>query len=630
MTGVNSSVGGRAIVIGLDAAVPTLLEEYVAAGHLPHIARLLARGSYSRALSVFPGVTPVNWATVATGAYPGTHGVTDFRLHEPGDPFWVEHKAFPSSVLQAETIWEAADRQELLVATLNFPGGWPPKTVRGIGIGGEGSPATGSPFELRSSSCFASRSMIPSLRDATPVDLERVGQSWKGQIELAPANDPRGGGPVLDITLSEGENGIPEVLIGSVRAPLGNWTPWLSLRIAADGASREASTRFKLTSCSLATGAMALYCSQIVPHHGFTSPEPLGPELVNRFGPFIENVGGRGYERGWIDVQTLLEEAEYKGMWLTRAARYLAEDRHTDLILLKWHFLDHVQHLFWGHIDPVSPWYSRDDSGKYEEIMVRSYQIADNMVGELSPLLDAGYTLAIVSDHGHIPHLKAMSVNNLLAKAGLLVWNLKDGRATVNWAQTKAYAGPCLGHVWINLRGRDPEGCVSPQDYVAVQERIIDTLTSFRDLAAGKSPVVLALKKDEAAVLGQWGKRTGDVVYLMREGYTGDSNWFPLTPEGRVVVPLGPSVRHEIEMGKGFVAAKFQSTHGCGLPTSTLGRGTEQAILAMAGPGIKSNYKKTSPTSLTRVAATLAAVLGIRPPAQAEAGPITEFFTDQK
>ncbi|MCL4424737.1 MAG: alkaline phosphatase family protein, partial [Firmicutes bacterium] len=118
-------MSGKAILIGLDAAVPTLLEEYVRDGHLPNISRLLALGSYARAHSVFPGITPVNWATIATGAYPGTHGITDFLIHESGEPLDSFRNAFRSNELKAETLWQTAERNGLKVATINFPGSWP-------------------------------------------------------------------------------------------------------------------------------------------------------------------------------------------------------------------------------------------------------------------------------------------------------------------------------------------------------------------------------------------------------------------------------------------------------------------------------------------------------------------------
>ena len=43
------------------------VDRYLQAGVMPNLSRLVARGALTRARSVFPGVTPINWATVSTG-----------------------------------------------------------------------------------------------------------------------------------------------------------------------------------------------------------------------------------------------------------------------------------------------------------------------------------------------------------------------------------------------------------------------------------------------------------------------------------------------------------------------------------------------------------------------------------
>ena len=76
----------KTVVIGLDAAVSLLIEKYIAEGWMPNLKALIQAGAYTRARALFPGVTPINWATIATGAYPGTHGITDFAGLDPHDP----------------------------------------------------------------------------------------------------------------------------------------------------------------------------------------------------------------------------------------------------------------------------------------------------------------------------------------------------------------------------------------------------------------------------------------------------------------------------------------------------------------------------------------------------------------
>ncbi|MEM9623061.1 MAG: nucleotide pyrophosphatase, partial [Pseudomonadota bacterium] len=55
------------IAIGLDAADPVLVEEWLAAGHLPNLANLCAQGGYGRLknLEYYKAETP--WTTFLTG-----------------------------------------------------------------------------------------------------------------------------------------------------------------------------------------------------------------------------------------------------------------------------------------------------------------------------------------------------------------------------------------------------------------------------------------------------------------------------------------------------------------------------------------------------------------------------------
>ena len=148
--------------------------------------------------------------------------------------------------------------------------------------------------------------------------------------------------------------------------------------------------------------------------------QSLGPELIRIAGPMIENSGGRGYERGWINDEIFLLEGTDKGRWLAKAAETLLTDHHIDAVFVKWHFLDHLQHLFWGYIDPISPWYNPDQAEHFESLFVAAYQTADKMIGNLIESLGADDIFVAVSDHGHIPHLKVVSINNLLRREGFL------------------------------------------------------------------------------------------------------------------------------------------------------------------------------------------------------------------
>jgi predicted AlkP superfamily pyrophosphatase or phosphodiesterase len=65
----------RVLHIGLDGMNLPLLRKFAAEGILPTFSALMARGSVNRVMPAIPAWTPTNWATMATGATAGTHGL---------------------------------------------------------------------------------------------------------------------------------------------------------------------------------------------------------------------------------------------------------------------------------------------------------------------------------------------------------------------------------------------------------------------------------------------------------------------------------------------------------------------------------------------------------------------------
>lgn len=619
----------KLIMIGLDALVASLVERYLAAGYLPNLDALIRRGAYTRAQALFPGVTPINWATIATGAAPGAHGIPDFFVLDPGDPLDGGRDTFDASVYQAETMWQAASRHGLRSATINFPGGLaeqPDGTFSGshpdqYWIAGRGSPAGISPLALRPTACFASEGLLPELRDAEPLHPDASGAAFS----LRPHHDPTGEGPTLHIRPGHDHSGAAGVTVTSYgeETPLaflrpGQPGPWLWGDFKVNGETKTGSYRLELIRFQPEAPQYAVYVSEVTSPAEIACPAGLGEALAAKHGPFIDYCGGRGYDRGWSSIERMVEEGLYKGLWQANAARTVLEDYDCQAVFLKWHLLDHIEHGIWGYADPLSPWYD-PETDQAERQIISAYMAADQMIGALLPLLDEGVTLAITSDHGHIPHLKSVSLNNLLAQHGLIgLQPGEDDPPAVDWARTQAYGGPGLGHLWVNLQGRQPEGTVAPEDYERVRQQVIDLLLGLRD-PDGTQPVVKAIRREEARPMGLWGERVGDVVYWMEPGYSGDFNWSPLSRSGEVIVPLGPWIQSFAEYGeRKFIAHKFQSLHGCGDPGAALGMGSEETVFVAAGPGIRRGAALDHTPDLACVAPTLAAATGLPRPEQAD------------
>jgi len=68
----------KVMVIGLDAPISPRVYDYATKGELPTIKNLIEEGVYALNCMVpYPTITPPNWTSIATGAWPGTHGITE-------------------------------------------------------------------------------------------------------------------------------------------------------------------------------------------------------------------------------------------------------------------------------------------------------------------------------------------------------------------------------------------------------------------------------------------------------------------------------------------------------------------------------------------------------------------------
>lgn len=76
---------GRIVVLGFDGVDAPIVEEMMAAGRLPNLSALKARGAYSPLTPTVPAQTPVSWATFSTGLDPGGHEIFDFLKRNPED-----------------------------------------------------------------------------------------------------------------------------------------------------------------------------------------------------------------------------------------------------------------------------------------------------------------------------------------------------------------------------------------------------------------------------------------------------------------------------------------------------------------------------------------------------------------
>ena len=96
--------------------------------------------------------------------------------------------------------------------------------------------------------------------------------------------------------------------------------------------------------------------------------------------------------------------------------------------------------------------------------------------------------------------------------------NAEKGWYTIDWTKTRA-VNMRTSHIYVNLKGRDPEGIVEPEDYDALVQQIISDLYAYRDPVHGERVVSFAMTREEMECVGMGGKHCGDIFFQMRPDF---------------------------------------------------------------------------------------------------------------
>ena len=119
----------KVLLLGVDGLDPKFTRVMVDEGHMPNTKKLIERGSARHDLKLLGGVptiTPPMWTTLATGAYPMTHGVEDFNITKKGE-LDVNFAGIYSTNVHAEPLWNITAEAGKKTLVWHWPGGaWPP------------------------------------------------------------------------------------------------------------------------------------------------------------------------------------------------------------------------------------------------------------------------------------------------------------------------------------------------------------------------------------------------------------------------------------------------------------------------------------------------------------------------
>ena len=626
----------KVALIGLDCAMPHLIEKHISEGHLPTFKKLISEGAFARnCLVPYPTITPPNWASIATGAWPGTHGITDFHVHLTGTTPENNNvvQAFSSQRCRAEYIWDVADRAGKKCIVFNYPGSWPSNMKSGIMVGGsgltvgenrDGKPGMAGRFKLCNDMLITNGFYPQSIKGAfqPATGWKNLPKKEEDTLELAAAMHFRGAeSPVAATTWyvlarQSADKGYDRVTLSPTKdfkdafctlAP-GEWSEIIRTSIKMqDGSEQGIFFRCKLIELSDDAENLRFYISSIGTTSGWCNPPEIAGELVSKEGIIGHGGGILGYAVQWYEMDTFVEINEYYTKWLADAASTLLTNHEWDLFFMHAHSPDWSYHMILTSMDPNL---TKDEKKRKEawDAHLRIYEAQDKMIAQILAACGSDTLVVLVSDHGAVPDGPVFDPYKILTPAGLTV--LKEKQKTLvpeatrstglydeirmlgqqpDAAKSKCFPQRTM-YIYINLKGRDPEGIVEPADYKKVQQQIIDALYMYVDPDTGKRPVALALTKEDARILGLYGDQVGDVVYALYPWYSGQ--------------------------------------HGNILPAAEWGVGSLKGLLCFNGPGIKKGTMIERTTHLVDIVPTICYLMDLPLPAQAEGAIIYQALRD--
>lgn len=125
---------GRNVIIGVDGAPHTLMEDLSERGLMPNFADLMDRGSFKRMDSSIPAISSTSWGTIITGRNPGEHGVYGFTDIIDGT-YTLSFSNFLS--FKKPPFWQGDVGRHVI---LNVPSTYPAQELNGCHISGFVSP----------------------------------------------------------------------------------------------------------------------------------------------------------------------------------------------------------------------------------------------------------------------------------------------------------------------------------------------------------------------------------------------------------------------------------------------------------------------------------------------------------
>ncbi|MDQ3954833.1 MAG: alkaline phosphatase family protein [Actinomycetota bacterium] len=280
----------------------------------------------------------------------------------------------------------------------------------------------------------------------------------------------------------------------------------------------------------------------------FTHPDSLAKKIIDAAGSYEIDIEVN-YDQDWRSTDIIERLSRNQRLKRDALRALMDDDGDLPLLFAVMEAPDRLMHVHYKYIDPTCEHYTRPEAAPIRERAWSFFDEMDEVMGDLIDWAGDGYILTM-SDHGFGPKDKTVNINLALREWGYLhvkgagtvttstglrkaarrvkkalpksVWQKAKGRAqaSIDWTKTKAFSAPIPQQgIYINLKGREPEGIVEAAEYESVRDEVIDKLGSLIDPDDGR-PVVDRVYKREEVMDGPQAAGAPDLFPVCREyGY---------------------------------------------------------------------------------------------------------------
>ncbi|NDJ59649.1 MAG: phosphodiesterase, partial [Chloroflexi bacterium] len=187
------------------------------------------------------------------------------------------------------------------------------------------------------------------------------------------------------------------------------------------------------------------------------------------------------------DKANLLQQIEDMTTAQFRVAEHMLRTKPWDFFIHVNIGLDRMHHGFWHFHDPQHREYAVGNL--FEQAIRDYYKRLDAFADRLISLAGDDTVVLIVSDHGVSRMDGGICLNEWLWRNGWLalrtpppfgqLTRIED--ADIDWSQTRAWAnGGYYGRVFLNVKGREPQGVVPPEIYDVVRDQLAAAIAEIR------------------------------------------------------------------------------------------------------------------------------------------------------